>query len=320
MIAKSFAVQEQAPLATTRALLRDIWRAAALDGIYIAARVSDQPIPESALIESAPQLKCADPFAPAMTINRAPHALQALQDHPHQRLGVFLRPCEWRTYQALLDVSEAPINNAVTICADCTGAMSEKDFVELCDGDCQALTHQVLQFATQGGILPSRNQSSCQLCKDPFPSKVDVHFELFGIPTTEFLILNFQDPDLALTVSDLAAGADVPAGMEERRKSVLADLARWRAKSFAKRSEQLGSVTLSFDGLTEHLLSCETCRVALREHCPLIDLEMLTAPGNDLIASVQNWVYSCSGCGVCESDCPDDYPLFSVIFALRDMH
>ena len=320
MIAKSFAVEEQAPLATTRALLRDIWQAAALDGLYIAAWVTDQPIPEGVLIESPPQLDSADPFAPAMTINRAPHALQALRDHPDQRLGVFLRPCEWRTYQALIDASEAAINNVVTMSADCTGAMSDKDFVELCDGDCQALTRQVLQFATQGGILPSRNQSSCQLCEDPFPSQVDVHFELFGIPTTEFLILNFQDQDVALTVSDLAAGADVPAGTEERRNSVLADLARWRANSFAKRSEQLGSAMLSFDGLTNHLQSCESCRVALKDHCPLIDLEILTAAGSDLIASVQNWVYSCSGCGVCESDCPDGYPLFSVIFALRDIH
>ncbi len=207
--------------------------------------------------------------------------------------------------------------NTFSISADCTGALTEEDFLLLADGAPHDLTHQVLHFAAQGGILPSRRQASCQLCDDPFPENVDLHFELFGIATGDNLLLNFRNPSLAQEIASRNAGENVPDHLRERREQVLADLARWRTKSFEKRLEQLGSDLVSLDNLVFHLSSCESCQATLKKHCPLVDMEIIHEGGQSARSEIETWVRSCSGCGVCDRACPEDYPLFSVILALR---
>jgi Pyruvate/2-oxoacid:ferredoxin oxidoreductase delta subunit len=319
MKAQLYRVENQDPVSTARKLLKDLWKSTELNGLFISAWRNGSSRPEGELFEDPSQLEPADPFAPIMPINQAPIALQVLRVQPRHRLGVFLRPCEWRTFQVLIDQSGEHFDNLFTISADCTGAMNQEDFERLAEGDPRNLTKRVLHFASQGGILPSRQQSSCQLCEDPIPGEVDLQFEFFGIPTDEQLILNFKDPQVAQALAEQNAGIAVPDDLVERRARVLQDLARWRASSFEKRKAQLGPAAISIEGLTAHLQSCENCRAALQKHCPTVNLELLISQSDAATDHVQKWLMSCSGCGVCDKDCPDEYPLFGVIFSLRSI-
>jgi Pyruvate/2-oxoacid:ferredoxin oxidoreductase delta subunit len=318
MKAQLYRVENQDPITTARKLLQDLWQSAELDGLYIPARKDESLIPEGELFDDPSQLEFADPFAPIMPINQAPFALQALRDHTGRYLGVFLRPCEWRTFQVLISQSGERFDNLFAISADCMGAMDQEEFERLAEGDPRGLTRRALHFASQGGLLPSRQQSSCQLCEDPIPGDVDLQFDFFGVPTDEQLVLNFKDSRVAQAVSVQNAGIEVPKDMVERRTHVLQDLARWRSSSFEKRKAQLGSDMLSIEGLTTHLQSCESCRVALGKYCPTVDLELLTSQSDTAVDQLRDWLMSCSGCGVCDKDCPKEYPLFSVIFSLRN--
>jgi Pyruvate/2-oxoacid:ferredoxin oxidoreductase delta subunit len=146
---------------------------------------------------------------------------------------------------------------------------------------------------------------------------VDLIVELFGVPTDDHLILKFKDVHIAQIMAEHNAGGAIPPEITERRAIVLQDLARWRANSFEKRKKQLGAEAISLKGLTAHLQSCKSCRSTLQHHCPTVDLDFITSQDEAGVESFRNWLNSCSGCGVCDKDCPDDYPLFAVIFSLR---
>lgn len=321
MKALQFRVEHQDPLSSARALLQDLWHTASLEGFYIPIWPEQAEAPQGGICDEPSQLTLADPFAPVMPMNQAPQAYQALHDHPGRRWGLFLRPCEWRTFKTLVDRSGEPGGALVlAMSADCTGTMAPQDFVARGAGDMHALTREALHFASQGGILPSRRQSSCQLCEDPFPRDVDLQFELFGIPTEQYLVISFRDADVARVMAERAHGTTLPTSMVERRKLVLRDLARWRASSFEKRKAALDPEKSTIEALASHLHACEVCRETLKRHCPLLDLDLLSQVLARDLAAAQAWLGSCSGCGVCELDCPEAYPLFDVIFSLRGVH
>jgi Pyruvate/2-oxoacid:ferredoxin oxidoreductase delta subunit len=315
-----FPVENQDPLATARLLLQDLWQAVDLEGMYLPLQREGAIPPQGTFLQHPNQLETADPFAPVMPVNHAPDALRVLREHPDIRIGVFMRPCEWRSFQVLRNGSGESLSNLYAISADCTGAMPVGDFELLSEGNPQQVTRQALHFAAQGGILPSRQQSSCQLCEDPFPLDVDLHFELFGVPTDTQLMLNFRDAEVAGAFSTQSRATNVPDSILERRHQVLQDLARWRANIFEKRKSELGPDLISMQGLAAHLRKCESCRATLKAHCPLIDFDLLTEATNAGLKRFRAWLGSCSGCGVCDKTCPDGYPLFGVIFSLRELH
>jgi Fe-S oxidoreductase len=43
----------------------------------------------------------------------------------------------------------------------------------------------------------------------------------------------------------------------------------------------------------------------------------ISDPADSDLAELKNWIRSCAGCGMCEHQCPDDYPLFSAIVQIR---
>jgi Pyruvate/2-oxoacid:ferredoxin oxidoreductase delta subunit len=315
---QSISVQDHDPLTTARSFLNSVWEAADLHAMFLPIWGDAFDYPESRLIDSPEQIQDADPFAPVMPANRAPHALQVLEEHRDRRIGVFLRPCEWRTVRVMVSETSAKTDNLFSMSADCTGAMTVNNYLQLGGDEPIKLSYEVLQFASQGGILPSRRQSSCQLCEDPFPTQVDLHLQLFGVPTNEFLGLTLADDALAHKLSQGIPLSAPPADAAIRREQVLTDLSRWRVNSFEKRKQALGADQISIDRLVAHLRSCPSCQASLNAHCPTLELESLLDSQTSSSARIKQWLGSCSGCGVCDRECPDDYPLFSVIFALRD--
>jgi Pyruvate/2-oxoacid:ferredoxin oxidoreductase delta subunit len=176
------------------------------------------------------------------------------------------------------------------------------------------MTKSALHFAHQGGIEPSRYRNACQFCDSSSPEEVDLSFELLGIHTAENLVLNFKSSEVARTLGiDRLNGQTVPEEITLNRERILQKLNDWRGQALAYATSHLDDDQKNINGLIEHLNACSTCRQVLQDFCPLWDIEWLRKNTGDVVLSMEAWLKKCSGCGICEEECPEGFPLFSVI-------
>ncbi len=308
-------VEAQDPLQTVRQLLKSIWGHAELEGIFLPVWQDGNP-PQSILITSTDLLARADPFAPVMHRNSACPAIETLQKFPEKKLGYVLRPCELRCFHTLLRRLSLELKSGLFISSDCLATFPPEDFdwrLEASDHP-EHMTQSALYFAAQGGILPSRYRNCCQFCDKPFPENADVSIELLGIPTQQHLVINLRKTELIDAVG-LTEFNDMPVPDEitYRREKTLRRLADWRQKAQAYTSAHLNDEHKTLAGLINHLAECQHCRNQIQEQCPLFEAEWIkldTKPDPNVI---ETWLQTCGGCGMCEADCPEGYPLFRAI-------
>lgn len=309
-------VQDGDPIETIRTILRIPLERGQLDALFLPVWTDDSNHPTPAVITSPGDISRADPIAPVMYCNSASAAFDELEQNPGRRIGIILRPCELRTFQFLVSESGIPTDNAFLISMDCLATFPVEDFGWRLDKteDRDKPSKTALHFAAQGGLLPSRYRGSCQLCDKPFPERADLHIELFGMETSNHIGTSSTRNDV-LEELGLADVIVRPISREiiERRQRTLDRLLGWRMQSRAYASAHLTNEQKTIDGLIEHLLGCTSCRVLIIEHCPAFDLEWISTADayNDEV--IENWLGYCGGCGMCEHECPEEYPLFSSI-------
>jgi Pyruvate/2-oxoacid:ferredoxin oxidoreductase delta subunit len=313
-------VDERDPLSTARTLLSHVWMDAKLDGMLIPSWIKDQPFPMAVLQQDPRSLVQSDPFTPIMPQNIAGTAAALVQHHPDKRLGLSLRPCELRSLILLADRDGLDLSDTLLFSTDCLSVFPLEDIHwrlgEVKDKD--QLTHDALQFAAQGGILPNRFKISCQLCDVPYPQSADVQIELLGIATHQHLIVDLSDKALAMGMGfESMATEEIPPEVDERRQQVLDKLANWRRRSMAYTQSHLDETLSTLTGLVHHLQSCQPCRTRLQEQCPLFAPEKLGSPSLSDLDSIKAWISSCGGCGMCDYHCPNAYPLFTTILHLH---
>jgi hypothetical protein len=312
-------VDERDPLSTARSLLSHVWVDSKLDGMLIPSWIEDQPFPTATLHQDPQSLSQSDPFSPIMPQNIAGVAADLVQQHPDRRLGLSLRPCELRSLVQLADRDGIDLSDTLLISTDCLSVFPLEDvhwrLGEVKDKD--QLTRDALQFAAQGGILPSRFKKSCQLCDIPYPRSADVQIELLGIATNQHIVVDLSDKALAMGMTfESMATEEIPPEVDERRQQVLEKLTNWRKRSLAYTQSHLDEKLASVPGLVHHLQFCEPCRTRLQEQCPLFAAEKLGSPEFSDLDSIKAWISSCGGCGMCDYHCPDAYPLFTAILHL----
>jgi len=100
-VQKLLSVDASGPLETTRRFLAQVWERSRLDGMFVPAWAAGEDDPRPALLTDPADLKRADPFAPLMVLNTAPHIAALAADRSHQRLAAVLRPCELRSLREL---------------------------------------------------------------------------------------------------------------------------------------------------------------------------------------------------------------------------
>lgn len=309
-------VEGQDALRTTRALLRTAWHARQLSGFYIPVWEDAKRPPQTQLITSVEQLNQADPFAPVMLHNCALEILKLFQTYPNDRFGLVIRPCELRSLQKLAEKRSLPPREDLTVSMDCLATFPIEDFEwRLGDSeDREDQSRSALHFAAQGGLLPSRYRSNCQICSQPFPIGADMHFELFGVATGENILLSLQSETAIeeLRLHSLPIEA-VPEERVLRRERVLNRLTSWRQQAQDYTYSHLSAEQKSLNMLIEHLRSCEACAQALEDHCPLFEAHWLSYEADRRRACFDEWICSCGGCGMCAVTCPSDFPLFQAI-------
>jgi ferredoxin len=289
--------------------------------MFIPSWSEEQRLPKATLLQKRSALSKADPFAPVMLANGAADAVNLIQDDPQERNAFVLRPCEVRSLHELVKRIGLRSPDLVIISSDCLAVFPVPDFDWRLGEiqDLEGLTRDALQFAAQGGILPSRYQRSCQFCEVPYPERVSLHIELFGLDTSQFLVLRIPDEATTELLGFVSpATQDVPRDVTERRERVLDKITTWRGRSLAYARSHLDETQASPEGLLQHLRTCKACSQRTQDHCPIFDPSFLDVENVKSTESIVNWIKSCGGCGMCEHECPEGYPLFIIFTHLRD--
>ncbi len=315
-MSRTIEVKDGQPLNTTRRLLQDIWETACLDAMFIPIWSEEHQLPVPTLIRDPQALAHADPFAPVMPGNAAAQAMEAMQAKQAGVLGIYLRPCELRSLRQMVQIGDALYDNVLLISSDCLGALPPDDYHQhlTLTMDPSEMTRDTLHFAAQGGILPSRYQQSCQLCEAPYPDGSDVILHLFGYETQRQLALGWHAEKFRTPLETRLVLSKTDPEASARRERVLSKLARWRNTSFERRQDGLDPSHITPAAFLDHIEHCTSCWDALETHCPTFNL-----PGQQLgdEQDVIRWLSTCSGCGMCDSDCPDGYPLFEAVLSLH---
>lgn len=313
-------VGERGPLKASQELLKHLWQHANLNAVLIPAWTGEDGIPEPTLLEDPSGITRADPFAPFMPHNSAGRAIEVLEQIEGRNLALAMRPCELLSLKEIARKKELDLSRSLLISTDCLSAFSldDTDWRREASADAQRLTQEALQFAAQGGILASRFRGSCQFCDQIIPQDIDVHIGVLGLETSKHLVLSIRNPELDKQLSaDMGLEAQVPTDIAQRRERILKNITAWRKRTWEQALSNLDSKLATIEALSSHLLSCGPCRSQLQDHCPSFESTWLDFETDARLAEAANWVSSCGGCGTCEHECPDAYPLFMVIWYLR---
>jgi formate dehydrogenase subunit beta len=314
-VQKLLSVDASGPLETTRRFLAQVWERSGLDGMFIPAWAAGEDDPRPALLTEPADLKRADPFAPLMVLNTAPHIAALAADRPHQRLAAVLRPCELRSLRELARRQSLSLSGLLLISPDCLATFPQQDFDWRVQHAAfiERITDEALHFAAQGGILPSRLRPACQACDQPYPSDADILIGVLGLETNHSLILGFRDEALAEQVGWREA-TPPSADLLTRRERVIEKLREWRQRSRAFAESHLEEGETTLEGLVQHLRRCENCRNWISRSCPFFaDAWRATSGGKQMNDLESSWLPSCGGCGMCDHACPENYPLSTVI-------
>jgi Fe-S oxidoreductase len=260
-----------------------------------------------------------NPFTPLMPINAA----QLIPDLVScgDQVAAVLRPCEMRTLKAMVELDQLKIENLITISVDCLGTLPADEFKWRAQrkGSPKDLAQEALQFARQGGIIPYRYRTACQICESPEATEADINIGVLGLPVRQYLIINIRDEKIALSFTQ---GDTLPFDAElmaQHQKVVARLVARGqesRQRIFTELDEMLPE---DIDSLVEPLHGCDDCRACL-DVCPICtsDIPRQDAAGEYILEDVKKWLVSCSGCGICEQTCPKHLPLTIIFEHIRD--
>jgi formate dehydrogenase subunit beta len=223
------------------------------------------------------------------------------------------------------------LRDLLTICVDCLGTLpadeyqwrlermgkslpkQESNTTESADD----LAKEALKFARQGGIVPYRYRSACQVCTSPAAEHADINIHILGLPVRQQMLVLVNDPalELRLHIETLVAGnADQAIILQHDR--VVSRMSERHLRTMERIKEGLGGfLPADVDAVIGQLENCGECQNCLNV-CPIcsVDRPVRSSDGHYDRTAVMRWLVSCAGCGMCEQSCPSHFPI-STIFA-----
>jgi formate dehydrogenase subunit beta len=313
------------PLATIQEYVGGVWARADLDGMLVPTEEIEPSI-GLMMIEDPRLLKEVNPFKPLMTVNMARIVPEMLEEHPDERLGVLLRPCEMRALIEIAKRSAFEMERLLTICVDCLGTYLVEEYAwrvarkQSADRLSQD-TAGALQFARQGGIAAYRYRAACQMCASPSAQGADLNIHVLGLPVRQQVLIQGRDVDIVsdLRLTDIAgeAAGDMLVRQHER---TLAQLAERRGRTMKHITDALGEqVPKDIDALLVRFEECGECQRCL-DACPICTMEFprRSASGGYTRKALMRWLVSCAGCGMCEQACESHLPLAAIFGYIRE--
>ena len=297
------------PLGTVHRFVRDVWQAAGLKAMVVPPTGRDQPH----LLADPARLGEVNPFQPLMLMNMAKVIPEVLKEHPDDRVGVMLRPCEMRALTEMAGRGAFRTKRLLTVCVDCLGTFPEDEFEWRAarKGSEKGLVGEALQFAPQGGIAAYRYRAACQMCASQGAADADVNVGVLGLPIRQAVLVDVKNG--STDWKRITDGKADPV-LTARREGMLAKLSerhnRTRERVISGLMEVLPADVENLLDQFEKCGSCEACMGA----CPICAVTYPRhAKGRYRREDVAGWLASCAGCGMCEQSCPQHLPL-SIIF------
>ena len=319
------------PLGTVRSLIRKIWLETNLDGMLVTMNSGDEASAAPHYVIDLASLDEINPFKPLMEINIARLIPGLLTNHPGAKIGALLRSCEMRALIEMTKHASFNIDNLLTISVDCLGTLPADEYQwrlerlkrthsqdEISSAVAlDELAHEALKFARQGGIIPYRYRSVCQVCTSPAAQHANINIQVLGLRVRQQILLSFGDPKIAeiIHIEELTNGIADQALISQHER-IVSKMCERHQRTMERVNEGLGVLLpADVDAVIRQLESCGDCQNCM-DVCPIcsVDRPDRNAEGHYEHSDITRWLVSCAGCGMCEQACPNHLPI-SAIFA-----
>ena len=319
------------PLGKVHDFIKQIWLEYSLVGMLITLNGGNEAHATPHYVTDITSIDILNPFKPLMEFNAARLIPNLLEKYPNARIGALMRPCEMRALTEMTKHASFKLDNLVTISVDCLGTLPADEYqwrLERLEKNLPAhelnsaeisdeLAHEALQFARQGGIIPYRYRSACQVCTSPAAKQANINIHILGLPVRQQMLVSVSDPKVAETIhlEKLTDGiADNALTVQHER--ILSKMCERHQRTMDRVNEGLGSLLpVDVDAVIRQLESCGDCQNCM-DVCPIcsVDRPNRSAEGHYDRTGIMRWLVSCAGCGMCEQSCPNHLPI-SAIFA-----
>ncbi len=318
------------PLGKVHDFIKYVWHEYRLDGMLATLDGNNKAHATPRYVTDVSAVDLVNPFRPLMEVNAARLIPDLLAGHPDDMIAALLRPCELRALTEMTKHVPTTLDQLVTISVDCLGTLPsdeyqwrlerlEKNLLETktSPSDADELAHEALQFARQGGIIPYRYRSACQVCASPAAKNADINLLVLGLPVRQKILVSVPDLKTANAIHlDGYANGKADEGMVFQHERILSKMSERHARHMEQVKESLGSLLpADVDAVIRQLESCGECQNCM-DACPIcsVDRPSRDADGHYDRSAVCRWLVSCAACGMCEQSCPDHLPT-STIFA-----
>ncbi|OGN95302.1 MAG: hypothetical protein A2Z71_00255 [Chloroflexi bacterium RBG_13_50_21] len=322
------------PLGTVRKLIKQIWLDSSLDGMLVTMNGGDEASAMPCYVVEIESIDDINPFKPLMEINIARAIPELLADHPGVRIGALLRPCEMRALTEMTKHAAFKIDTLLTISVDCLGTLPADEYqwrrqrlektnpaAELNPSQTNDdLAHEALKFARQGGIIPYRYRSACQVCLSPAAQNANLNIHILGLPVRQQLLLSISEPMIAETIQiEKLADGMADNALINQHERILSKMCERHQRTMERVDEGLGALLpADVDAVIHQLESCGDCQNCM-DVCPIcsVDRPDRNADGHYERSAVGRWLISCAGCGMCEQSCPNHLPISAAFAHIR---
>jgi ferredoxin len=297
-----------------------------VDRLLVAEPVAGRATAEPRLVASAAQVETVDVLWPVQAVDMAGTLARMMHAEPEARFGAFLRPCELRMVVELAKRQRIDSERLLVVCADCAGTYAAEDLRRVQEAhadDGNWALHQALHQAQFGLAAPEGARMACELCDRPAPDypAAAIILGLVGVPNSEHvMVVADEATDSRLRLVGITDGVATEREAVEREMS-LWKMAERRRVAAEARLEGLGLKDPTLSVITGHLQRCTLCGECLKA-CALCS-EALTAALHEgkpafvaALVTESLRLASCSGCGMCQLQCPEGVPLAAISHVL----
>jgi formate dehydrogenase subunit beta len=316
-------------LTAMRKFLSTWWMTYQPHAMFAPLELEDEHNLAAQMIKDPIEMERVNPFAPFMPFNAAIQARQFIREHPGERLALMMRPCELRAYFELekRDPITTETSEIVLIGVDCLGTFSKDEYhrrVE--ETGLRQVTDEVLRNASQGGWKSLPFRTACQVCDWGAPRGADMAISIIGVESDKHLliILRNEEIDAHLGVSNIARelANEYQVSHRETMVGAIADTHTGMRRVLLDEMQEKCSFN-ELGCLLAWFASCTLCGDCLKA-CPFCQGESAVKGAQrsegllslaDLV-DISRRLTSCSGCGMCEENCPSHIPMALIFSAL----